>query len=280
MSPSDPSKIECLVRYHFPWGQNGCPVMPLDSSPTSLLNSAKAWIDGRLRELGFGAAATTLHARIQKVLDDVQTALPRREESRLFSRPDLTHLVKSADSVMDKMVRDWNPSVAKGPDIGFDDFHIRMEDLARFRVVLNFLSDVEEACRKLEEPYLCRPDELDRLSEAQRLLRDEFALRDHKFHNLIQLLPEKRESGERCRKAIFHPRNAPQTKVEVQVQTMLQEAWDKKDHFLVYEPKRRGEKIHPDHQSEIYAMSELLYVADLTFDRLRAAIRGCREGTA
>jgi hypothetical protein len=54
---------------------------------------------------------------------------------------------------------------------------------------------------------------------------------------------------------------------------MLQEAWDKKDHFLIYEPRRRGEPIDGADSIEIYAMSELLYVADLTFDRLLDAIR-------
>lgn len=60
---------------------------------------------------------------------------------------------------------------------------------------------------------------------------------------------------------------------------MLEEAWDKKDHFLIYEPRRRGESIDLNDRIEIFAMSELLYVADLTFDRLLEAIRQ-RRGEA
>lgn len=85
--------------------------------------------------------------------------------------------------------------------------------------------------------------------------------------------PKERSSGERCRKGVFSLRKDALIRVEVQIQTMLQEAWDKKDHFLVYEPKRRGEAVEACHIIEIYAMSELLYVADLTFDRLLEIIR-------
>ena len=56
--------------------------------------------------------------------------------------------------------------------------------------------------------------------------------------------------------------------------TQLQEAWDKKDHFLVYEKRRnepeRDEENFPDFlDAKMFAMSELLYVADQYFEQLR-----------
>jgi ppGpp synthetase/RelA/SpoT-type nucleotidyltranferase len=87
------------------------------------------------------------------------------------------------------------------------------------------------------------------------------------------------KKGERCHKGVFYPQalHHQYLRVEVQIQTQLQEAWDKKDHFLVYEPRRRGEDVSLDHRCEIFAMSELLYVADLTFDRLREEILASRQ---
>jgi ppGpp synthetase/RelA/SpoT-type nucleotidyltranferase len=64
--------------------------------------------------------------------------------------------------------------------------------------------------------------------------------------------------------------------LEIQVMTQLEEAWDKKDHFLVYEKHRQA----PDKDDEYFsdfldakmlAMSELLYIADNYFDELRAS---------
>ena len=80
-------------------------------------------------------------------------------------------------------------------------------------------------------------------------------------------------------KGLLYPRQTTLNiyKVEVQVQTQLQEAWDKKDHFLNYEPRRRGENIDPSSTIEMFSMSELLYVADLTFDRLKKTIVGEKD---
>jgi ppGpp synthetase/RelA/SpoT-type nucleotidyltranferase len=175
------------------------------------------------------------------------------------------------------MAREWEADKGKAPKVGFDDFPESMDDLARFRIVLNFLSDVEMVCRKLEEPYRVSPEERLRLTPKQRALYSDFRLSDNCFEDLIMLGPEIRSSGERCRKGLFILRRDSGVRVEVQVQTMLQEAWDKKDHFLVYEPRRRGEAVETCHSIEIYAMSELLYVADLTFDRLLEIIRQRRS---
>jgi len=266
------TKLELLIRNHFPWGQTGFAARPADASPGALAASVHDWMSRQLADLGFENTALALHARIQSVIDEVEQALPPSEKHRLFYRSDLGHLVKSSESILDKMVRDWNPENGR-PRLSFDNFLDEMEDLARFRIVLNFLSDVKAVCSRLEEPYNCSPEELARLSDAQHALYGDFALRGHRMRDLILLGPEKRDSGERCFKGIFYRRANTRMRVEVQIQTMFQEAWDKKDHFLMYEPKRRGEAVELSHRIEIYAISELLYVADLTFDRLLSILR-------
>lgn len=272
-SPSAKDKIHCLVHRYFPWGQPGYPVQPQDPSPGDLEGLVGTWVQSRIGSLKFDTTALALHARIQAVIDEVEGALPFGDRPRHFYRSDLGHLVKSPDSILDKMVRDWDANGSGGPRMSFDNFVDEMDDLARFRVVLNFLSDVDAVCSTLEIPYTCTPADQCRLSRAQRALYGEFALRHNRMDDLIGQKPETRKSGERCRKGVFFRRDEPRVKVEVQIQTMLQEAWDKKDHFLVYEPKRRGDPVEDKHRIEIYAMSELLYVADLTFDRLLRDIR-------
>jgi ppGpp synthetase/RelA/SpoT-type nucleotidyltranferase len=261
-------KIERLIREYPPEGPSGSVPGP----------DARSWIAAQLDNAGFADAALALHARVQAVVEEVETTVLADDRRRLFYRSDFSNLVKAPDSILDRMTRDWEPR--KGaPKITFATFLTQMEDLARFRIVLNFLSDVRCVCSKLEEPYKCKAEHRVRLSPAQLALYDDFALTKERLKDLIRQSPAERLSGERCYKGVFYPRSRSDVKVEVQIQTMLQEAWDKKDHFLIYEPRRRGETVNPDHGIESYAISELLYVADLTFDRLlEGARRRKRKG--
>jgi ppGpp synthetase/RelA/SpoT-type nucleotidyltranferase len=270
------SKIELLIQTHFPWGQPGFPQRPTNTPPMGLASAASNWIIGRLVERGCDNTALALHARLQAVLDELVGALPTDERSRLFYRTDFSSLVKSPESILDKMVRDWNPGAA-GPQLGFDNFLDEMEDLARFRFVFNFLSDVESVSARIEAPYQCSQQEQKTLTAAQLALFNDFALKGHRLRDLINLPPDVRKSGERCRKGVFYPKRGTQVRVEVQIQTMLEEAWDKKDHFLIYEWRRSGKPVDTNHLIEMYAMSELLYVADRTFDGLLRDIRRRRD---
>jgi ppGpp synthetase/RelA/SpoT-type nucleotidyltranferase len=185
--------------------------------------------------------------------------------------------MKSPESVLDKIARTWDGSETKAPEVGFRDFKNEMEDLSRFRIVLNFLADVETLCRKLEEPYSVGPSDFGGLTVHQRALHHDFTLRKNRFDDFIMLDPRERKTGQRCHKGVFALRRDGRLRIEVQIQSMLQEAWDKKDPILVYEPRRRGETIERAHSIETYAMSEVLYVVDLTFDRLLEAIRKTRR---
>jgi ppGpp synthetase/RelA/SpoT-type nucleotidyltranferase len=240
------------------------------------------WFKDRLRETSLESTALALHARIQEIVEDLQVGLPQAESARFFYRSDLTSLMKSPASILDKIARSWEAEEGKAPRLGFLDFKARMDDLSRFRIVLNFLADVENLCQALQEPYQLKPDQFRRLTPHQIALFDDFRLDANCFEDFIMLPPEKRETGQRCHKGVSALKKDDRLRVEVQIQTMLQEAWDKKDHILVYEPRRRGERIDAAHSIETYAMSEVLYIVDLTFDRRLEAIRktrGAGEGS-
>ena len=209
-------------------------------------------------------------AKILFVLIDLENRLPSHERPRFLSRIDHTSLLKSPEGVLEKMVRDWQPTNGP-PKIGFDSFLNDIEDLGRFRIVANFLSDMILIRNTLLEAY--KGNEVSP-TEAQKALHDEFILKGNCMEDLVTVKPDERKKGERCCKCVFYPRKEElqRCKVEVQILTQLQEAWDKKDHFLIYEPRRRGEPIDLQDEIEIFSMSELLYVADLTFERLKKGV--------
>lgn len=149
-SPKAATKIVQLIRQHFPWGQGDCPARPAVDDPNGLEKSATGWIKNRVTRTGLESAALALHARIQDVLEEIQVQLHASERSRFFYRSDLTHLMKSPESILERIAREWEPDKGEAPKVCFDDFLGTMDDLARFRIVLNFLSDVKMVCRKLE----------------------------------------------------------------------------------------------------------------------------------
>jgi ppGpp synthetase/RelA/SpoT-type nucleotidyltranferase len=265
-------KVWRLVREFFPWGEQGYPQIPFPDSPQAREETAKRWLREYTRQ--FRGVALTLIARMIPILYELENSLRHTEGSRLFARIDASALLKRPESILEKMVRDWDG--IRTPKASFRSLGDKVDDIGRFRIVANFLSDVEMISRALELPY---GSSTLALSPPQRALMNEYQLRGNQLRDTIHVQPEERKRGERCRKGIFHPRDPAldYLKVEVQIQTLLQEAWDKKDHFLIYEPRRRGERLDPRHIMEIFAMSELLYVADLTFDRLKQAILDSRD---
>ncbi|MBI4700695.1 MAG: hypothetical protein HY744_05950 [Deltaproteobacteria bacterium] len=268
-------KVARLIGEFFPWGERDYPPRPGPATPELLAGAVRRWLEEQTRL--FRHAALALLARVEPVLREAEQALPADERPRLFARIDLSALVKSPDGILDKMVRDWSPETGAAPGLNFRNFKSELGDLGRFRIVTNFLSDADEIAKVLAAPF--QAPAAQPLTAAQIALRDDFLIGKEGFKDAIRLMPGARPTGERSFKGVFFPRQAgsKDLKVEVQVQTMLQEAWDKKDHFLVYEPRRRGQEPDPQHVREMFAMSELLYVADLTFERLREAVLARRR---
>jgi len=137
-------------------------------------------------------------------------------------------------------------------------FAEKMTDLARFRIICNFLHDVELVENEIELSQ--------ELSEVFKIQKE----------SSINLRPRLRKSGERSVKFTLEHRARQGLFLEIQVMTQLEEAWDKKDHFLVYEKRRvspeKDEENFPDFMdSKMFAMSELLFIADQYFELLRSS---------
>lgn len=261
-------KVQRLVTEHFPWDR------PRPVEWEARLVHVRRWLEQETAI--YRAVATALIARIDSILAELQQQLPSHERGRLLYRLDDRHVLKTPDSILEKMARRWRDT--RQPPVGFNNLH-ELNDLGRFRIVTNFLSDVDWLCGQLEAPYDVTKRE--RLSSAQQTLGLEFSLQGNRFEDLINISHRDRKSGERCRKAHFTPR-APEHRacgVEVQVLTVLQEAWDKKDHFLIYERRRAGLLVDEEHERLSFSLSEQLYLSDRLFDQLKqdSALAGARS---
>jgi len=185
---------------------------------------------------------------IAEVKNKMLLPLLKKYSYRFFCRIDSDHQTKQPASIIDKIIRE------KGYTL--ENFTTTMKDLVRFRVVCNFIKDVKEVAEAIER---------------SEVLNKTFNI---KTDNTIDRHPKERKSAERSVKLILKNIKNPGLFLEIQVMTQLSEAWDKKDHFLVYELRRRhpGKEADnfPDYlDSKMYAMGELLYVADNYFEALR-----------
>ena len=257
-----------LVNDHFPWGDEATRPQGWEER----LAHVHRWLAG---ETGiYRNIATSLLARVEPLLDVLQASLPEGERGRLFARVDARHITKSPESILEKMARLWTGPEAP-PPVSFHNLD-QLKDLGRFRIAANFLGDVETITRALAEPY--DTAKAGGLTPEQRQLRAEFLLHDNQFENLISILPERRKSGERCMKGWFSPRQADLRvyRVEVQILTLFQESWDKKEHCLLYEPARRREPVPESHRILCTELSAALSLVDHQFDQLRREVQARR----
>ncbi len=255
------TRIHRLIDEHFPWA-GGRP-----ERREERYSQVHRWLEQQT--VIYRVVATALIARVEPILASLQQELPETAQERFLYRIDDRHVVKSPASILEKMARRWE-DVSGPPPLSFNNLD-ELNDLGRFRIVTNFLSDGRWICERLEEPYDATKRE--RLSPSQRTLAQEFTLQRNRFEDLIAVPPSKRKSGERCHKGHFVPR-VPEHRgicIEVQILTVLQEAWDKKDHFLIYERRRAGHRVDPQHEQDSYSLSELLYLADKQFDQIKQA---------
>jgi len=201
---------------------------------------------------------TATKASVKKLIEP----LLQEHDHRFFCRIDDSHQQKSPSSIIEKLRRSQEKKAGPGepePEhYDLTNFTQKMTDLARFRVVCNFISDAEKVARAI-----VKSKELTGVFKIKR-------------ESSITLRPKNRKSGDRSIKLILEHKSRSGLFLEIQVMTQLEEAWDKKDHFLVYEKPRkepeRDEENFPDFlDAKMFAMSELLYVADQYFEQLRSS---------
>ncbi len=203
---------------------------------------------------------TLCSAVIAEVKKSILPPLLKKYYYRFFCRIDADNKVKQPSSIIDKIMRSSEAGAGKAvsESCTLDNFTTTMQDLARFRIVCNFLHDVDEVVEALNNS-----DILNRMFDIE-------------IKETINQHPGSRKSGERSVKFILKYNKHPGLFLEIQVMTQLSESWDKKDHFLVYEVRRRfpdkEDKNFPDYlDAKMHAMGELLYVADNYFEALRAS---------
>lgn len=195
---------------------------------------------------------------IAEVKKNILQVLIKKYHYRFFCRIDTDHKMKQPDSIVDKLMRSAEYDMKKNTNepCTLDNFTTTMKDLARFRIVCNFIHDVYEVVEAIEN---------------NNTIKEKFKIEKK---SSMEIHPGSRKSGERSVKLILEYKKQPGLFVEIQVMTQLSEAWDKKDHFLVYELSRRSpeneDENFPDYlDAKMHAMGELLYVADNYFEGLR-----------
>ncbi len=190
MSNSFPTTTSRLIREHFPWGAPDFPVSA-PAEPDQQRRTVEQWLSRKTAP--FDAAVAALVARVKPILGDMVEEVHRAGEHRLVARIDLGNATKSPASILEKMAREWSGSSEEAPPISFTNFDRELKDLGRFRIVANFLSDVELIARRLAAPYGAGTN----LSAAQRALAEDYLLRRNTFDNEILIDPHHRHNGER-----------------------------------------------------------------------------------
>jgi len=183
--------------------------------------------------------------------------------------PPADKLTKDPQRVVEKILESWEtysqwrklPKKKNGKEpekYAPKDFLRTMTDLIRFRVLCNYLSDIDYFDKKIQD--------FAKKGKGIKLLKRD----DH-----IETPFPQRRVGHRALQYTFEYLHDNRTGLfEVQLMTQLAHAWDKKDHHLIYEYDRinQGEKIPLHLRNRMAAMSEVLYVADTVFETLRSEI--------
>lgn len=195
-------------------------------------------------------------------------------EAKIPIESEPTSIIKGAARIAQKIIDSWDeyeqwnvqPKGIQGKEPKKHDprnFLITMADVVRFRIICNYLSDVEFIDRKIRA--------FSKKSNGLEIISRE---------NHIETPFPKRRAGHRAFQYTMKYFDVERPVLfELQVMTQLQHAWDKKDHHLFYEYVRikKDKKIPVYLKNRMAAMSELLYVADEAFDSLREEITKIME---
>lgn len=192
------------------------------------------------------------------LVENLKKSVNRPRRRRFFCKLDTSNKKKHWYSVADKL---WRESKKRGPKYDLQNFHKVMTDLVRLRVVSNFISDIESFESALSEEY-----------GSDMSKQKAFFMK--KTHDSIKQRPKDRKSGHRSIKYLFESRDFPGVFLELQIMTLFQEAWDQKDHYLIYKLRRqqpdRDTENFPEYEDElVHDMGGSLYVLDFLFDQIK-----------
>lgn len=217
------------------------------------VDEAKKFIKGKISQHK-SLLPTIIYILEDKVIKGYKKEIKNKDERHSVNlMEDENYQIKPEESIIEKI---WRSQIQHEKDekehgmYTIDNFHYLMEDIIRFRILCNYLRDIEAMKKLLPE----------KLTEVGYFLKEG-------PKDFINLEPGKRTKGHRAVHFIFRANlNNQDYLFEVQLMTILQHAWDKKDHHLVYEFIRNKKEVPLKIKIRSYAMSELLYVADDFFD--------------
>ena len=179
-------------------------------------------------------------------------------KERFICRLDTSNKKKSWYSIAEKL---WRDSQTEDSKYNLDNFNVTMKDLIRLRIVCNFLSDIEGFKTILIEDY-----------NNDELKQQAFTIEN--ISDTIKQHPSDRKSGHRSVKYLLSSTEFQGVSLELQIMTLFQEAWDQKDHYLIYERRR----MNPDNDNEnfpefedelVHDMGGSLYVLDTLFNEIK-----------
>jgi len=177
-----------------------------------------------------------------------------------IERPPEGTVIKSPSRIAEKMIALHNDPQSE--PITPDNFLIEMGDVARFRILCNYLSDAYHISDRVK-------------TIDSQITKIKIKHIDSKYKDFIKTPYEERHAGHRALQHYFGYEKGDLSFVfEIQIMTLLEHGWDKKDHHLIYEDVRvgNGDKIPQPLKNLVAAMSELLYVADTVFEDLKEEI--------
>ena len=233
-------------------------------SKETVIRELEEWIDWELKPLS--AEITRILSEIagnfeSKIFENLQTIWADYEKRFVVSLDD-SNSTKSPSRVLEKMVRAWIENGRPDqPDISPGNYRTELPDALRFRYIVNFLEDGEKLHEFIQRE-LNNPD-----SNIGKVFKLDAGSIKCSVHNSLN----RRNGGERSWKCrLVHKNN--QVKTELQICTQLQVAWDKKDHFLIFERKRRRLRIQSGDNIQMKHISDQLYVVDRQLDELQHSI--------
>lgn len=190
-------------------------------------------------------ALSSIMTAVKEIIDSLNKEYAKKE-NRLFAEVCEENTTKLPERIVEKIISHPEKYTLKN-------FDTEMEDIARFRIVCNYLSDIFELAKRLKTD-----DGFNACCEILEVKDYIFEIRNNPHRALHFILGV--------------PMVDKKRKVELQIMTQLQNAWDKKEHNLIYEKIRVGKKIDRKDRIKMASMSDLLYVADEFFDDLRKKI--------
>lgn len=189
--------------------------------------------------LDVGERYETLIPMYQELVKEVQFALDREIQAANL-RVTLSDRVKTLESLLEKIERKH-----------YHDPLIEITDLAGVRAVCQFTSDAQEV-EKIVRRVFAVVEEVDK---AQQLKADRMGYLA--THFIVQLSTDHRGPRYDYLKGF---------KCEIQVKTILQDAWAQIDHSLMYKSKT---SIPERERRELNNVASLLEIAQSIFDRTR-----------